>query len=202
MSVFEIIAVISLGYFMGSISFAVLIARAHRVDIFAEGSGNPGATNIKRTIGQGAGNLCFALDALKGSIAAGWPLLPVWSVSNPTGLGVLGLLAAIFGHSFSVFLKFRGGKGVATTMGGLLILMPWVVLIGTLLWLVIFSLTRYVALASIAFGLSLPFSSLLLREPWEGIGLAFLLAAFIVIRHRSNIKRLLKGSENRFMKEK
>ncbi|MGB0413116.1 MAG: glycerol-3-phosphate 1-O-acyltransferase PlsY [Coraliomargarita sp.] len=195
--VLHIIIVSVVGYFLGAISFAVIVAKSKGVDIFKEGSGNPGATNVKRVLGSKAGNTVFVLDALKGVVAAGWPF---W-ILNDIQLGVVGLLAAIIGHSFSVFLKFRGGKGVATTMGGLLALMPQVLLVGVLVWVVIFYSTKVVALASILFALSLPVSACLLHGTSDPrFTLAVVLGLLIVLRHRSNISRLLSGKENSFKK--
>ena len=199
MTAIQIVLVSLIGYLLGSISFAVLVAKSQGVDIFKEGSGNPGATNVKRTLGSKWGNVVFALDAIKGLVAAGWPML----VFGPHGLalGIIGLVAAIVGHSFSVFLKFRGGKGVATTMGGLLAIMPLVLLIGLLVWLICFYSTRLVALASILFAISLPLSAYFLN----GLGhprftLGMLLCVLIVVRHRSNISRIVSGKELSFKK--
>ncbi len=197
MPVLHIILVSLIGYLLGSISFAVLVAKAQRVDIFKSGSGNPGATNVKRTLGAKWGNLVFALDALKGYVAAIWPLLLLGSAN----LGILGLVAAILGHSFSLFLNFRGGKGVATTMGGLLAIMPLVLLVGLLVWVVCFYATKVVALASICFAVSLPLASASINGTGDPrFTLALMLGLLIVVRHRSNIARLLKGKENSFKK--
>src|SRR5690625_612822 len=138
-----------IGYFLGAIPFGYLIARACGIDILKEGSGNPGATNVKRVVGRTAGNAVFLLDVLKGSLAAGWPLL-LKSESSLVA-AVVGLCAAIVGHSFSVFLKGRGGKGVATTIGGVVVILPVSVLIGLLVWVIVFFSTRFVSLASILF---------------------------------------------------
>lgn len=195
MTVVSILLVTLVGYFIGAISFAVIVARSQGVDIFKEGSGNPGATNVKRTLGKKWGNTVFILDALKGLVAAGWPLL----VYGDDRLGVIGLIAAILGHSFSVFLKFRGGKGVATTIGGLLALMWGVLLIGLLVWVIIFYTTKVVALASILFAVSLPIAAYFLHgseDPRFYLGLV--LGILIVVRHRSNITRLFAGKENKF----
>jgi glycerol-3-phosphate acyltransferase PlsY len=194
------IALVTLaGYLLGSISFAVIVARAKGVDIFKEGSGNPGATNVKRTLGAKLGNTVFVLDALKGFAAAGWPLL---AYGDGLKLGIIGLVAAILGHSFSVFLRFRGGKGVATTMGGLLALMPGVLLAGLAVWLLVFFLAgRIVALASLAFALSLPAGAALIHgSSGPRFLFAALLGLLIILRHRSNIARLLQGKENTFRK--
>ena len=199
MSSVPILVVIVVGYFIGAISFAVIIARSRGIDIFTVGSGNPGATNVKRALGKKWGNLTFALDALKGFVAAIWPLL-VYGGDNR--LAVIGLIAAILGHSFSIFLKFRGGKGVATAIGGLLALMWPVLLIGLAVWLITFYTSKVVALASILFALSLPVSTYFIyylenpKDPRFYLGV--ILAVLIVVRHRSNIARMFSGKENRF----
>ncbi|PXA04313.1 acyl-phosphate glycerol 3-phosphate acyltransferase [Coraliomargarita sinensis] len=197
MSTLEIIVVSIAGYLIGSISFAVILSKRQGVDIFTQGSGNPGATNVKRILGAKWGNTVFALDAFKGLVAAGWPVLILGEIR----LAVIGLIAAIIGHSFSVFLKFRGGKGVATTMGGLLAIMPLSLLIGLLVWVVAFYLTKFVALASILFAFSLPISALNLYGSADPrFTLSLMLCILIFFRHRSNVRRLLQGKENSFKK--
>lgn len=197
MNPFEGISVVLVGYLIGSVSFSVLIALRLGVDIFSVGSGNPGATNVKRALGAKWGNLVFSLDALKGLVAAGWPLL--FFGGGEIKLAILGLLAALAGHSYSIFLKFRGGKGVATTMGGLLAIMPVALLIGLLVWLALYYASRVVALASILFALSLPISAAWLYTFSDSrfiLGCA--LCLLIIFRHKSNISRLLQGKENSF----
>ena len=195
MTVVSILLITIIGYFLGAISFAVIIARSKGVDIFKEGSGNPGATNIKRILGKKWGYTVCALDALKGFTAARLPLM----FYDDDRLAVIGLIAAILGHSFSVFLKFRGGKGVATTIGGLLALMCPVVLIGLFVWLIIFYTKKIVALASIFFAVSLPLSAYFIYGTEEPrFYLSAVLALFIVARHRSNIIRIFSGNENKF----
>ena len=186
------------GYLIGSISFAVLFARAKGVDIFTVGSGNPGATNVMRALGRSYGYGCFLLDAFKGiaAVFVGQALAGQGPV-DPQATGILALLGAITGHSFSLFLGFRGGKGVATTVGGLFALIPPVMLIGAVLWLVVFSFSKYVSLASLVLGLSLPLSAIFLKTGTLNIVLCAFLALLIVVRHRSNIERLFKGTENR-----
>ena len=195
MSVFSIILFTIIGYLLGAISFAVIIARSQGVDIFKEGSGNPGATNVKRILGKKWGHAVFALDALKGFTATVLPLM----VYSDDRLAIIGLIAAILGHSFSVFLKFRGGKGVATTIGGLLVLMCPVLLLGLAVWLIIFYMKKVVALASIFFAASLPISAYFIygkEDPRFYLGLV--LALLIVVRHRSNITRMFSGKESKF----
>lgn len=189
---------VTAGYLIGSLPFGYWVARAHGVDIMKVGSGNPGATNVKRAVGGAAGNAVFLLDFLKGVAAVSWVwLLPANEV-NPIHLSLVGLVGAILGHSFSIFLGFKGGKGVATTMGGMVTLMPVSALIGIVVWLILFFLTRYVSLASIGMAVALPISRLILDGPDILLGFATALAVFIVVRHRSNIQRLIEGREHRF----
>jgi glycerol-3-phosphate acyltransferase PlsY len=186
------------GYLIGSLPFGYWVARAHGVDIMKVGSGNPGATNVKRAVGGAAGNAVFLLDFLKGVVAVSWIwLLPANEV-NPVHLSLLGLVGAILGHSFSIFLGFRGGKGVATTIGGMVTLMPISALIAMGVWLILFFLTRYVSLASIGMAVALPVSHLILAGADILSGFATLVAVFIVVRHKSNIRRLIEGREHRF----
>ena len=192
-----------IGYFLGSINFAVLVAKYKGLDLFSLGSGNPGATNVKRTIGPFWGNTVFFLDFSKGYLAVFLSQsILVLEGLNYDLLGILGLLGTILGHSFSIFLKFRGGKGVATTMGGLLALMPWVFLLGLAAWLMVFFSTRVVALASIVFAISLPISFYFLHD-FSDVRWIFciVLAILIVVRHYSNIQRLLSGKEHDFSKK-
>lgn len=192
-----------IGYFLGSINFAVLVAKYKGLDLFSLGSGNPGATNVKRTMGAFWGNTVFLLDFSKGYLA----VFLTKSILGLEGfnydlLGILGLLGAILGHSFSIFLKFRGGKGVATTMGGLLALMPWVLVLGLVAWLIVFFSTRVVAMASIVFAISLPISFYFLHDlPDVRWIFCIVLAILIVVRHYSNIQRLLSGKEHDFSKK-
>lgn len=205
-----------LGYLLGSVNFAVLVAKKHGVDILKEGSGNPGATNVKRVLGKGPGNLVFALDALKGFVGAGLPHLLLRVDEAPAAADihftvcVAGFVGTLLGHCFSCFLKFKGGKGVASTIGGLLVLLPVPILIGAVLWALVFLLSRYVSLASLALGVSLPLSCWLLplAFPAARLGLgqpqfwfSAAIAAFNLWTHRANIGRLLTGTENRFTKQ-
>ena len=187
------------GYLIGSLPFGYWVARARGVDILKEGSGNPGATNVKRVVGPAAGNIVFILDFLKGVLAVSWVrVLPAAAEEAWIVLSILGLVGAILGHSFSLFLRFRGGKGVATTVGGMVTLMPVATLIAILVWLLIFFLTRYVSLASIGLAVALPIARLLSGGVDLLFGFAALLSLFVIFRHRGNIRRLLAGQEHRF----
>lgn len=182
-----------LGYLLGSIPFGFLIAKAHGVCIFEVGSGNPGATNVLRTIGKKAGYTVFFLDALKGMLAV--------ALGNYMQYPYVALLAALMGHSFSCWIHFKGGKGVATLIGGLLLLMPLPLISGLVVWFVVFKLLRYVSLASICFVMSLlPFCCLYYGiEPSRKHALPlFILTLLVIIRHRSNLIHLWQGKENKF----
>lgn len=204
----ETVGVALVGYILGSIPFGVLVAKRAGVDIFSVGSGNPGATNVLRSVGKPAGYLVFTLDFIKGLIATTWFLFPWISFSGDSTLGLWGLPGAVLGHTYPIFSRFRGGKGVATTMGGLIGVMPGCLFLGLVTWVIIFLSTRYVALASIGFGLSLPVCAIV--NVWSNedssnvvgmVILAFVIMVWILWRHRSNIIRLRDGTENRFQKK-
>lgn len=197
-----------LGYLIGSVNFAVLVAKKHGIDILKEGSGNPGATNVKRVLGKGPGNLVFALDVLKGFVGAGLPYLLLRINPNDLFINeiffivcVAAFAGTLLGHCFSCFLKFKGGKGVASTIGGLLVLLPVPILIGAAIWGIVFLLSRYVSLASLALGVSLPVSCFFLKYDQPRFWFAAAIAAFNIWTHRANIGRLLNGTENRFVKK-
>ena len=183
------------GYLLGALPFAYWVARAKGVDIFKVGSGNAGATNVFRVMGPGPGSLVFFLDGAKGAVAAGWPLLPVVAGSETASLG--GLVGAVLGHSFSCFTGFRGGKSVATAAGGFAVLFP----AGAGCALAVFALTlalfRYVALSSMLGAVALAASAVMLGRSGLVIGVACGAAGFVILRHRSNISRLLAGTEVR-----
>jgi acyl phosphate:glycerol-3-phosphate acyltransferase len=193
----------SVGYLLGSMPVGYLVARSRGVDIFRTGSCNPGATNVKRVLGKGPGNFVFAMDFLKGVAATGWPHLIDLSSDDRIIISLVGMVFAILGHSFSMFTGFRGGKGVATTLGAMLALFPTAAIAGTVVWLIFFYSTRYVSFASICLALTLPLEnlaySLFTGQP---LGLRLWVSAavaiFIILRHQANIRRLLQGKENRF----
>lgn len=192
---------IGVGYLLGALPFGYLVARAHGVDIFKVGSGNPGATNVKRVLGAKAGNTVFALDLVKGAVAAGWPLLPFVPSGEAMLLGLIGVIAAVLGHSYSCFTKFKGGKGVATATGGLLVLIPVACLTGATVWVLTFFISRYVSLASILAAVAVPAASWLRGNPLPLNVVATALGLFVIMRHRENIRRLLNGTESRFVKK-
>lgn len=190
-----------IGYFVGSLSFGYWVAKANGVDIFSVGSKSPGATNVKRSVGNGAGNAVFVLDFFKGILATGWPLIEYSKLEYSESYGLIGLFAAVMGHSFSVFTRFRGGKGVAAMLGGVVALMPYAALIGIIVWLIVFYTTRYVSVASILMSVSLPVSNRFFDSSVSLFWMSIALALMVIVRHKSNISRLLKGEENRFEKK-
>lgn len=208
MSNFWIFTTALAGYLLGALPFGYIVARAHGVDIFKEGSGNPGATNVKRVLGEKfgakgkrAGNFVFVLDALKGAVATGWPLLPWIDTPHQDVLALIGVVAAVLGHSFSVFTRFKGGKGVATAAGGLVVLIPVACLVGAATWVLTFFTTRYVSLGSILGAVAVIVSVWLLPYSVAVAVVATVLAAVVILRHHSNIRRLLAGTEPRFAKK-
>lgn len=183
-----------LSYLLGSIPNGLWLCRAlWHVDLRQHGSHNIGATNAWRTLGKGPGFLVFCLDMLKG-------LLAVWLgemlVGTPLVMIFCGVLA-IVGHSLSLFLRFHGGKGVATGLGVILMLMPKVTVIVFLVWLLLVLATRYVSLGSIVAAALVPVLALVFGYPALYVAFGVLAAALIIVRHRSNITRLLNGTENR-----
>jgi glycerol-3-phosphate acyltransferase PlsY len=193
------------GYLLGALPFAYVVARAKGVDIFKVGSGNAGATNVRRVLGPGPGALVLFLDAAKGALAAGlFPLLHwlgpehcPFDAASLEMLSTICLVGALLGHSFSCFTGFRGGKSVATAAGGFAVLFP----AGAGCALVVFALTlalfRYVALSSMLAAGALAASSVALGRSALVIGVACGAAGFVILRHRSNISRLLNGTEVR-----
>ena len=197
MSIFVFTA---LSYFFGAIPFGLLIAKSRGVDIRQKGSGNIGATNVFRVLGKGWGIFTFTLDALKGFLPAF--VFPQLANVEPD-YGVLFGIAAILGHSFPVYLKFKGGKGVATSAGMLLGVAPAAVGIGFACWIVCMFVSRYVSLSSIVAALAVAASVWILGDKSVLVSSALTLLALLVVwLHRANIKRLLNGTENRFGKKK
>lgn len=180
-------------YLLGSVSGSLLLGRLRGVDIRTRGSGNAGGTNALRTMGWRFALPVVLIDVGKGALAV--------ILAQGAGLAVSGawiaLILAVVGHTWPLWFGFRGGKGMATLLGGLLVLWPWS-LLGVLgVWLASIVLSGYVGLSSILAALCLPLLALLLPAP-ERLPFAVVLAALIVFNHRSNIARLCAGSEPRF----
>ena len=198
-------------YLLGSIPFGYLAGRLAGIDIRQAGSGNVGATNVVRVLGKRYGYPVFALDVLKGFgavkismlIAPGRP--PEWNA--PEIFGILAAMSSVLGHLYPLWLKFKGGKGVATSAGALFALTPIATLIGVAIWIIMFWLTRYVSLASVTAAVALP--TVILVVSWNDhnqlkplVCSSACVAAVVVWRHRSNLSRLMRGTEPRFTRKR
>lgn len=191
-------------YMVGSIPWGLLIGKFNGLDIRRHGSGNIGATNVRRVLGRDWGYACFVLDFLKGLVAVQLGLRCGNGSSGSLSLELAGLLAAaavVAGHVFPVWLRFKGGKGVATSLGALVAIAFWPVVFCLLAWVAMFYLSRYVSVASIAAAATLPIAHLV-QKRGDAFGptlvLLLALAALIVFCHRANIRRLFEGTEHRF----
>ena len=188
-------------YLLGSIPFGFVAGLIAGVDVRKHGSGNIGATNTLRVLGKKYGYSVFVADVLKGFLAV---RIALWLARFDPSTGYfIGILAAFFvvvGHSFPVWLRFRGGKGVAAAAGACLGLVPLPTFVAVLIWIVTFLIFRYVSLASLVAAVALALGALFLGYAADPILLTFtcLIAALIILRHRSNIVRLLQGREPRF----
>lgn len=181
-------------YLIGSLPLGLILTQAiWKKDLRKLGSRNIGATNAWRTIGRGAGLLVFFLDFIKGQIGT---LLGAYYFASPGAMAVGGLFA-ILGAIFPIVLAFKGGKGVATSLGVLTVLMPNVTFIVILVWLAVFLATRYVSLASIVASALTPILAAFFREPIFYFLVSLVLAVLVVIRHKDNIDRLKFGRENK-----
>jgi glycerol-3-phosphate acyltransferase PlsY len=189
----------AIGYLSGSITWGYWLVRVFRhEDVRTKGSGNVGATNVWRVYGRRLGLPAVFLDTAKGFV-------PVFIATQVAGHGVGALTgaAAMLGHARPLFLKFqKGGKMVATAGGSFLGLAPMVGGCGAVVWLVVFGLTRYASVASMASAASLPLWSWLLGYPWPVIAFAGAAAVAVIVLHRANIRRLLHGEEHRFTRTK
>ncbi|WP_299079763.1 glycerol-3-phosphate 1-O-acyltransferase PlsY [uncultured Fretibacterium sp.] len=185
-------------YFIGSLPTGYLVARIFRgVDIRTVGSGSIGATNVRRLMGLGWAVFVTLVDMFKGALAL---LLTVDSASSDPWLLSLSALAVVLGHNYPVWLRFRGGKGVATTYGTMFFIWPYnsfaIVLMSGALWYAVMTSTRYVSLASMVSLLALPAFFWMLDAPLPFILLALSLALLALFRHRANVSRLLEGRES------
>ncbi len=194
-------------YLAGSLPTGFLVARAMRVDITQVGSGNIGATNVFRVLGKGPGALVLIVDLLKGALAV--LLAPMLAAAmTPTdslALPALAALGAVLGHNYTCWLGFKGGKGVATSAGAMAALIPPAFGVTVITWLLVFFLSRYVSMASIAAALILPVATIFtVSGPtrWPLVAFTSALAALAVWRHRANIERLKAGTEHRINKSK
>ncbi len=184
--------VVLLSYFIGSISFGYLIARSiKKVDIRKLGSGNPGATNIQRVLGLRYAVIVLLLDVLKGLVV----VILAFSFLAETWVILLACLAVIAGHNWPIFFAFKGGRGVATTLGVFLGLAPLPTVVVFIIAAAVIAVTRYVSLGSITGAVSIPVYMLALKYPFEYLVFGFIVSIFIIWRHFPNIKRLIQGRE-------
>lgn len=207
--------VAAVAYLLGSIPFGyVLVKFVRGEDIRLSGSGNIGATNVARSGAKGLGALTLLLDVLKGAAAVGVAAaLAASSYNRCPGVSSLlhqpcipalrlmslAALFAVLGHLFPVWLKFKGGKGVATALGVFALLFPKAVLISLVIFIVVLALSRYVSLGSILAALAFPIAALFLYRPdWIPLVLTAAVSAVVVLKHHQNIRRLITGHENRF----
>jgi glycerol-3-phosphate acyltransferase PlsY len=186
-----------LAYMLGSVPFGLLVAKAHHVDLRASGSGNIGATNALRVLGKKAGAVVLLGDMLKGAVGVYIAL----RFAGPDA-GVLAAAAAVLGHDFPVYTGFKGGKGVATSLGVVLTLEPLLGLILVAAWLLTVAITRISSLGALVSFLLLPPLVLLLKPGDTAfLALTVFLTCLIYIRHVENIKRLIRGEESRVGKK-
>jgi glycerol-3-phosphate acyltransferase PlsY len=201
------VLIIFLSYLIGSIPWGYLFARAKGVDIRQHGSGNIGAANVHRVMGKKWGYVVFLCDLLKGllSVKLGALIAAHFQLSPVLG-GVIAGIACVLGHDYSIWLRFKGGKGIATLAGAVLALFPLALVLFGVVWIVVFFIGRYTSLASICAAATLPVAVILLvanTEPdflWL-VGFSISMAALAIWRHRGNIVRLANGTENRFGKK-
>ncbi|MBM7560732.1 glycerol-3-phosphate 1-O-acyltransferase PlsY [Fusibacter tunisiensis] len=198
MTFINYILIMTLGYLIGSVPFSYLIPKIlGRIDIRQHGSGNTGTTNVVRTLGLKVGVLAFAGDFLKGLI----PALIGNQLYGVTG----GLIAggfAVLGHCYSVWLGFNGGKGIATSAGVIAIVFPLIFPIILVFQFLVILTTRYMSLASIGSAIILPILTFFMYPAYVQIVFSFLLAIFVIYRHRSNLSRLISGTETKILNKK
>jgi len=192
-------------YLLGSIPTGFLVARAKGIDIRKVGSGNIGATNALRVLGKPAGILVLLVDALKGWVAVrvvAMLIVEQFSSADATDgnrvlAAILASVFAVLGHNYPCWLGFKGGKGIATSAGVLTALVPWALLIILSVWIVLFAVTRYVSIGSLAASATLPFATWLTTRDWTLTVVTGAMGALAIYKHKGNIQRLMNGTEPR-----
>lgn len=212
----KFIALLIASYLLGAVPFGLLIAGAHGIDLRKVGSGNIGATNLSRALGKKWAYLCFVLDLAKGllpTVAAGYWLSDIQGATGLWARLAVGS-AAVVGHIFPVYLRFKGGKGVATSFGVAIGLWPYYTLCAgavLLIWIVFLLIWRYVSLASLAASVAFPVVLILaialipgweMAKLWPLLIIAIFIPVLVFVRHRENISRLLAGTENKVFQKK
>lgn len=189
-------------YIVGATPFGFLAGKMKGIDIRQHGSGNIGATNVLRVLGKPVGITVLVLDVMKGLV----PVIVAKLVSDSSLVHIATAMAAILGHNYTFWLGFKGGKGIATTGGAILPIMPWALIAAVLGWIIVLKISRYVSLASIAAALIIPLTLVvenLITGTWEWniFGFGMFVCLLAIWKHRSNIGRLIRGEENRFAKK-
>ncbi len=189
---------VPLAYLVGATPFGYLAGKMRGIDIRQHGSGNIGATNVLRVLGKPVGISVLVLDLLKGLL----PVLLAISTGERSSVHIATALAAILGHNYTFWLGFKGGKGIATTAGAILPLMPWALLAAAAVWTAVLLASRYVSVASIAAAVAVPAALVvqgLAAGSWNPaiLGFALFVSALAIWKHRANIQRLRRGEENR-----
>lgn len=189
----EKIIVVIISYLLGSVPFAYIMIRLFKgIDIRKVGSGNVGSTNALRTAGKRVALATLLGDLLKG-LAAAW----IGLQTSGEMLAAVCVLAAVIGHCWPVFIGFKGGKGMATTAGAILLLMPKVFLFLAIIFVLIVFFSRYVSLASVSVAVLLPLTALFLSQPGSYLLVSVILTVLVIYRHRENIERLRNGNERK-----
>jgi glycerol-3-phosphate acyltransferase PlsY len=206
------VIVAGVSYLLGSIPFGYLLVRIFRgEDIRQTGSGNIGATNVARTGAKGLGIATLVLDALKGALAVGLAAFVAaskynfcdsyfpWLCIDPLRLMATASLTAVLGHVFPVWLRFKGGKGVATALGVFCVLFPKAILVALAVFILVVAVTRYVSLGSILAAIAFPVAAYFMQDAdWLSLLLASGVSLIIIVKHHQNIGRLMSGTEHRF----
>lgn len=193
-------------YLLGSIPTGFLVGKAEGIDIRKVGSGNIGATNVFRYLGKGPGVMVMLVDALKGWLAVRvvTPLIfEVFASSFGEGARDVGMIlsavCAVIGHNYTCWLNFKGGKGIATSAGVLVALVPYALLVILTVFVIVVAVTRYVSLASVLASFTLPFATWATGESVTRIIVTAAMAALAIYKHKANLKRLLDGTEHKIV---
>lgn len=190
-----IVVLMIVAYILGSIPNALWIGKVFKgIDVREHGSKNTGSTNAARVLGAKLGILTLILDISKGAIPT---LIATMLLDSSISVILVGI-CAILGHSFSIFMKFKGGKAVATTVGVFIVLVPGAILLAAVIFFLVFGITRYVSLSSMIGAISLPIWIVLFYKNIPLTIFGIIIAILIIVRHKSNIQRLLNGTESKF----
>jgi acyl phosphate:glycerol-3-phosphate acyltransferase len=211
--IFTYIITALVAYLLGSLPTGYLVGRAKGIDLRTMGSGNIGATNAFRILGKPAGIFVLVVDGLKGWVSVAWVPGLVYKLLNPSAdlkaapetmeyLAMTAGICVILGHNYTCWLKFKGGKGIATSAGVLAALIPLAFIVALTLWIILCFLTKYVSVASIVAAFSLPFATWVGHYSHRLIIIAAIMGALAIYKHKGNIERLRNGTENKIGRKK